>query len=102
MGLLSGITGGAQTRALRSQAEQLRAQQYREQEMFRLQQEAVNAGRLDLFEKDRLSQEAGRLAEEQLRTPGAEILLDDSEGGDPVLARQRRAGFFVANTEATL
>jgi hypothetical protein len=102
MGLLSGVFGGNQARALREQARQLRVQQYREQEAFRLQTEAVNSSRLDLFEKDRLAQEAERLALEALSTPGASILLGEQADSDPDAVLQRRAGFFAQSTSATV
>lgn len=101
MGIFSGISGGNAARSLRAQAQALRAQQYREMEAFRLQTDAVNAQRLDLFEKDRLAELAEQQALEQLNTPGATILL----GGDvldPDAARQRRAGFYAGSTSASV
>jgi hypothetical protein len=98
MGLFSGISGGNAARGLREQAHQLKAQQFRETEMLRLQTDAVNAQRLDLFEKDRLSAAAEQFAMEQLNTPGAQVLM----GTDPDLVRQRRAGFYAQSTTATV
>jgi hypothetical protein len=101
MGLFDAFGGGAK-RAARDQIRALRAQQFREQEALRLQAEAVNAQRLDLFEKDRLAEEAERQAFEQLNTPGATILLGGDVTEDPELASQRRAAFFANNTRSTL
>jgi cytidylate kinase len=102
MGIFSGISGGNAARDLRAQANALKVQQFREGEMYRLQTEATNAARLDLFEKDRLSQLAEQQALDQLNTPGATILLGETVGGDPDLARQRRAGFFAQSTSAAV
>jgi hypothetical protein len=102
MGIFSGISGGNAARSLRDQAAKLKAQQYREGEMNRLQIAAVNDQRADLFQKDLLAQQAEQFALDQLNTPGATILLGESEGGDPDLARQRRAGFFAQNTTAAV
>jgi hypothetical protein len=101
MGMLSGLSGGNAAREARAQAAALKKKQWDETEMFRLQTEATNASRLDLFAKDLLSQQAEKQALDQLNTPGATILLGETEGGDPDLARQRRAGFFAQNTSAT-
>jgi hypothetical protein len=77
-------------------------QQYRETELLGLQTSAINSSRLDLFAKDKLAQQAEKQALDQLNTPGATILLGPLDGGDPELARQRRAGFFAQSTTATV
>ncbi len=101
MGIFSGISGGNAARSLREQAHQLKLKTYQETEMMRLQKEALDASRLDLFAKDKLAEQAEQQALAQLNTPGAQVLLG-TEGSDPDLARQRRAGFYSQSTTATV
>jgi hypothetical protein len=94
------LFGGGE--ALRRQQALLSFQEEREASALRWRTRGVNDARLDMFEKDRLSELAREQALEQLNTPGALVLLGETPGEDQDLARLRRAGFYAQPTSATV